>query len=61
MKNGENSKIIGGGRRSDAAGRGDFWVYAAMDLRGPAPGRCVRLPDCGAEFPEPEKQGIVRV
>ena len=40
---------------------GDFWVYAAMDLRGPAPGRCVRLPDCGAEFPEPEKQGIVRV
>lgn len=32
-KHGENSQIIGGGRRSDAAGGRDFRVYAAMDLR----------------------------
>ena len=59
-KHGESSQIIGGGRRSDAAGGDTFGAYAVMDLRGPALGRRVRLPERAAELQKAEKRRIVR-
>ena len=43
-----------------AAGGDTFGAYAVMDLRGPALGRRVRLPDRGAELQKAEKRRIVR-
>ena len=49
-KHGENSQIIGGGRRSDAAGGRDFRVYAAMDLRAHGIPACVFLKNSAGRY-----------